>query len=216
MMNFKITQAKNEDDWNFFYKLSYETLKLLRKSMYDQLVNGNPNKSDDELLAANKKEMEEYCDFEDPKSRVFIATEDSGVRCGYLWMSERNSEDTWDFRKPQWIYDIVVDPKFRGNGLGKMLMEKAEEFAQEMNRDIGLFVHEDNTSAINLYKKEDYFVKCIPMSKKVSEEISLLGIEGLQTVTRILNRLGLPLDNGLNDSIGGYILRSTYRSMRLS
>jgi len=177
-MNFKIAQAENEEDWDFFFDLSFETLKILRKSWYDKLVSDNPNGLEEELLAAHRKEMEEFSDFKDPKTRVFIATSDGGQRCGYLWMGERNSEDAWDFQKPQWIYDIVVDPKFQGNGLGKMLMVKAEEFAREMNRDIGLFVHEDNTSAINLYKKENYFIKCIPMSKKISEEVSQKTIEG--------------------------------------
>ncbi len=170
-MHFLIKPIENEEDWSFFYELSYQTLKSLRKSFYEQLVNDNPGKSDVDLLAAHRKEMEEYANFDNPRTRVFIAANDAGQNCGYLWMGERNSEDYWDFQKPQWIYDIVVDPRFRGHGLGKMLMKKAEEFAQEMHRDIGLFVHEDNTAAINLYKKEDYFVKCIPMSKKVAEEI---------------------------------------------
>jgi ribosomal protein S18 acetylase RimI-like enzyme len=177
-MNFTITQAESDEDWDFFFDLSYKTLKILRKSFYDQLVKDNPGKSDDELLEANRKEMEEYADFQNPKTRVFVATNDDGFYCGYLWMGERNSEDTWDFQRPQWIYDIVVHPEFQGNGLGKMLMEKAAEFAKEMNRDIGLFVHEDNKPAINLYKKMNYFVKCTPMSKNVSKNVSALKIDG--------------------------------------
>jgi ribosomal protein S18 acetylase RimI-like enzyme len=196
-MNFTIAQADNDEDWGFFFDLSYKTLKILRKSFYDQLVKNNPGKSEAELLEVNKKEMEDYAKFHDPKTRVYIATNDDGYYCGYLWMGERNSEDTWDFQRPQWIYDIVVHPEFQGKGLGKMLMEKAEEFAKEMQRDIGLFVHENNKAAINLYKKENYFVKCIPMSKKVSENVSALTIDGYSIKesedndTSVIRQLGL-------------------------
>lgn len=40
--------------------------------------------------------MNDYFDFSNPKSKVFIAELDNGVRCGYLWMGTRNSRDAWD------------------------------------------------------------------------------------------------------------------------
>ena len=58
-MAFFIKQADKEGDWDFFFDLSFKTLKALRKSHYDQLVKDNPDKSDNELLAAHRKEMEE-------------------------------------------------------------------------------------------------------------------------------------------------------------
>jgi len=177
-MNFIVNRAEHEEDWNFFYSLSFETLKVHRKPNYDQLVNSNPDKSDSELLAAHRKALKEYFDFESPQARVFIAVNDDGTRCGYLWMGERSNADYWDFQKPQWIYDIVVDPRFQRNGLGKILLREAEKFALEMHRDLGLNVYEENTSAINLYRKEGYLIKCIPMSKKLPEEVSEEIIDG--------------------------------------
>jgi len=168
-MRSSIRQAENEKDWDFFFNLSFETLKLLRKSNYDQLVSENPGKSDAELLMAHRKEVEDYADFSDPKSKVFIAENDAGEYIGYLWMGERKAIDCWDFQKPQWIFDVVVLPKFRGNGLGRLLMQQAEKFAVQQNRNLGLLVHEDNKSAINLYKSEGYLVKNIPMSLKLGE-----------------------------------------------
>ncbi|MGY5853378.1 MAG: hypothetical protein RTU92_07435 [Candidatus Thorarchaeota archaeon] len=96
-----IRVAEGEEDWNFFFRLSFDTLKALRKTFYDQLVENNLGKSDDELLEAHRKEMEEYSDFKSPSVRVFIAESSDGTRCGYLWMGLRNSEDYWDFQKPQ-------------------------------------------------------------------------------------------------------------------
>ena len=199
MMEFSIRQAETDADWDFFFSLSFETLKSIanRRPMYNQLLETNPGKSDTELLEASRKELEEYTDFSDPKSRVFIAISDTGEYSGYLWMGERNSMDHWDFQKPQWIYDIVVSPKFRGNGLGKLLMRKSEEFACQQNRNLGLFVHEDNKSAINLYKSEGYLIKNIPMSRKLVEELAEPKIEGFsvregtrEDITSI-NELGL-------------------------
>ena len=147
-MNFNVRRSQNEEDMDFFFKLSFETLKTHRKNIYDKLVEDNPGKSDDEMLEVHRKENEEYFDFSAPTARVFITERIDGKRYGYLWSGIRNSEDPWDIQTPLWIYDIVVTPEFQGNGLGKQLMQKAEEFVLELNRNIGLFVHSDNESAV--------------------------------------------------------------------
>ncbi len=72
-----------EEDWDFFFSLSFETLKLLRKSSYDRLVSDNPDKSDNELFGAHRKEMEEFSDFESSTTRVFIVLNDDEYG-GYL------------------------------------------------------------------------------------------------------------------------------------
>ena len=164
-MKFQIKRAEDNEDWDFFYKLGFEMLKTLRRFIYDPMVANNPNASEEELLKIHRKETEEYFDFSKPDSRVFIAKTDGGVRCGYLWMGGRNSRDAWDAENPQWIYDIVVDPTFRGHGLGRKLMQKGEEFARELNLNLGLFVHSDNNPAIALYEKMGYKIKQVPISR---------------------------------------------------
>jgi len=170
-MSFHVVIAETEEDWDFFFKLSYETLKTLRKNMHEKLVEENPRKSDEELQKLSRKEMEDYFDFNDSTSRVFIVKQEEDMSCGYLWMGLRNSSDPWDVHKPQWIYDIVVVPEFQRNGLGKMLMITAEDFSRELDLNIGLFVHADNESALSLYKKIGYNVKTIPISKRLNQEI---------------------------------------------
>jgi len=166
-MKFKIRKADTGADWDFFFKLGFETAKVLRKFVLDPFMKDNPDASDEEIARLYRKETEEYFDFSKPDARVFIAKTDNGIPCGYLWMGGRNSKDVWDTESPQWIYDIVVDPAFRGHGLGRKLMQKAEEFARELNLNLGLFVHSDNTPAIALYEKMDYKIKQIPISKKL-------------------------------------------------
>lgn len=167
IMKFQIQRAETDEDWDFFFKLGFEMLKVLRRFMYDPLVEKNPDASEKELLNFHRKETEEYFDFSKPDARVFIAKTDDDVPCGYLWMGGRNSKDVWDTENPQWIYDIVVDPAFRGHGLGNKLMQKGEDFAREMNLNLGLFVHSDNAPAIALYEKLEYRIKQVPISKKL-------------------------------------------------
>ena len=166
-------QTQSKEDMDFFFKLGFETLKTLRKSVYDKLVEDNPGKSEDEMFEIYRKENEEYFDFSAPTARVFIAEQDDGKRCGYLWMGMRKSQDSWDIQTPLWIYDIVVTPESQGNGLGRQLMKKAEEFAFELNHNIGLFVHSDNESAIALYEKTGYRMKIVPISKRVDQDYSV-------------------------------------------
>ena len=164
-MEFQIKWAENDEDWDFFYKLGFEMLKTLRRFIYDPMVEKNPDASEEELLEIHRKETEGYFDFTKSDARVFIAKNDDGVRCGYLWIGGRNSKDAWDTEDPQWVYDIVVDPTFRGHGLGIKLMQKGEEFASELNLNLGLFVHSDNTPAIALYEKMGYQIKQVPVSR---------------------------------------------------
>ncbi|MFX1367234.1 MAG: GNAT family N-acetyltransferase [Promethearchaeota archaeon] len=175
-MTFAVRTAQGKDDMDFFFKLGFETLKTLRESYYNRLLEDNPGKSDDELLLAYRKENEDYCDFNSPETRVFIAEAKDRVRCGYLWTGKRNSRDPWDLQEPQWIYDIVVVPAFQGQGLGKKLMAKAEEFAIERNRNIGLFVHADNSRALALYERTGYLVRVVPISRKLDAEESESGL----------------------------------------
>ena len=181
-MSFKVRESQSEEDMDFFFKLGFETLKTNRKSIYDKLVVDNTGKSDDELYEIFRKENEEYFDFSAPNARVFIAEHDDGRRCGYLWMGMRNSEDPWDMQTPLWIYDIVVTPEFRGYGLGVQLMLKAEEYARELDLNIGLFVHSDNESAIALYKKTGYAVKVVPISRRLDQGYSVPQVSSQFTI----------------------------------
>lgn len=162
----EIHEKSSDEDMSFFLRLSYWALKTLRKPTFEQIMKDHPDATDEEANEICAKETTEYMDFTDPKVKVFIASID-GERCGYLWIAPRNSEDSWDLERPQWIYDIVVDPSFQGRGIGRMLMRRGEEYAVGLPCNIGLFVHSDNARAVALYEKMEYTIKAIPVSKKV-------------------------------------------------
>ena len=51
-----------------------------------------------------------------------------------------------------YIYRLYIDEEYRNLGIGEIVLNKLEEIAKEMNRDLELDVYGDNP-AINLYKK---------------------------------------------------------------
>ncbi len=56
-----------------------------------------------------------------------------------------------------YIHDLIVNPVYRGNGLGKALMKKLEEISIERGYcKITLEVREDNAVAQNLYRSLGY------------------------------------------------------------
>ncbi|MET2984406.1 GNAT family N-acetyltransferase [Aureibaculum conchae] len=56
-----------------------------------------------------------------------------------------------------WVEDVVVDPNYRGKGLGRKLMNKLLEKGKEMGlSEILLFSNEKRQAAISLYKSLDF------------------------------------------------------------
>ena len=54
------------------------------------------------------------------------------------------------------IWDLVVDPEFRGKGIGESLMKFAEKRAEKRHQYITLAVMEGNVPAMRLYEKLGY------------------------------------------------------------
>lgn len=50
------------------------------------------------------------------------------------------------------IYDLGVDANWRGKGIGRALVEKAQEAAMEIGAEMFVDAHEDNPAAMSLYK----------------------------------------------------------------
>ncbi|NPB06006.1 MAG: GNAT family N-acetyltransferase [Aquificae bacterium] len=55
------------------------------------------------------------------------------------------------------VHELVVDPSYRGRGLGKMLLKKALEYFKSKGLDEAeLWVGDENERAISLYRKEGF------------------------------------------------------------
>ena len=76
-----------------------------------------------------------------------------GERAGVVWVSER-----WPTQA--WVYDVEVDPAFRGRGLGAAAMVHAARWTRERGMPwLGLNVFGPNTHARSLYERLGYVVE---------------------------------------------------------
>lgn len=96
---------------------------------------------------------------------VFNIVDETDTAVGYLWVGRDNSDDPTAW----WIWDIVVDPAFRGRGLGREGMRLAEEYARSQGAaTLGLNVFGFNTTARGLYESLGYETTSVKMRKQLS------------------------------------------------
>jgi ribosomal protein S18 acetylase RimI-like enzyme len=100
--------------------------------------------------------------FETPRQLVFrILTGDEAV--GWLWLGVPYSD-----RDPlmAWVFDIEVDPAYRGRGYGREAMVLAEREARSAGMtSLGLNVHGQNKVARSLYESLGYDTTALQMKK---------------------------------------------------
>ncbi len=107
-------------------------------------------------LSPDKKQVELSLVFNE-KNQVTVAycqTEQTvigiALMCNYSVISGKKA----------WIEDVVVDENYRGNGIGKKLIEKLLDEAVKKELDeVLLFTEDHRTPAINLYKKLGFKLK---------------------------------------------------------
>ncbi len=93
--------------------------------------------------------------------RIKVA-EDGGTVVGYIWFKVIRSA-TGVFGR---IEHIFVDESWRGKGLGKMLMETAEEYFRKRGvKKVKLTVTTANRKAIKLYSEMGYETRRYKMEK---------------------------------------------------
>ena len=83
---------------------------------------------------------------------------------GMIWLKAQLDRAV----KSGFIFDVMVDEKFRGKGYGKQLMLLIEEKVRELDlKSIGLHVFAYNQVARNLYESLGYEVSSLNMIKKL-------------------------------------------------
>jgi ribosomal protein S18 acetylase RimI-like enzyme len=95
-----------------------------------------------------------------------FALEVEGKRVGQLWLAER----TMDGRQVMYVYNVEVDERHRGVGLGRaaMLLAEAQALARGINR-IELNVFGGNAVALGLYRSLGYVERAISMAKDLGD-----------------------------------------------
>jgi ribosomal protein S18 acetylase RimI-like enzyme len=99
-------------------------------------------------------------------NEVFIAEDEEYRYVGHLIVGQNKgmiSELSFGY-----VYDVFVEEEFRGKGVGKLLLEKAEDYCRKSGYSrIALSVSATNTTAINLYCRTGYQPERIDMAKEI-------------------------------------------------
>lgn len=90
---------------------------------------------------------------------------EDGVIIGALWFAP----DRGPGRSTIFIWDIGIDPAFRGHGYGRATLAALEPIARELGySEIGLHVFGDNEVARNLYRSAGYAETDVSMVKRLT------------------------------------------------
>jgi ribosomal protein S18 acetylase RimI-like enzyme len=88
----------------------------------------------------------------EPGSAIFIAEDETGKRAGFLHLQTQT--DYFKGEKVAYISDLAVDSSFEGQGIGRILLDKAEEWARaEGCHLLSLYVFSNNSRARKIYEK---------------------------------------------------------------
>jgi GNAT superfamily N-acetyltransferase len=100
------------------------------------------------------------------RSWLFRVLTDDGDAAGWLWLGPDPSRADAAF-----IYDVIIDERRQGQGLGRATMQAAEEFARAAGLTrLALNVFGWNHRAENLYRSLGYGVDSTTMSKSLVEQ----------------------------------------------
>lgn len=105
----------------------------------------------------------------EPGSAIFIAEDEDGRRAGFIHLQTQidyfNGEDSG------YISDLAVAKAFEGQGVGRALMNTAEEWARERGYELlTLYVFASNTRAQQLYEKNGFQQDVIKYAKVIRTE----------------------------------------------
>jgi ribosomal protein S18 acetylase RimI-like enzyme len=99
-------------------------------------------------------------------SEIRIAEDENSNFTGYLFVGE--SKNAMTGKSFGFIYDIFVKEELRGKGIGKMLIEKAEDYCRQKGYSrLSLMVSADNQAALKLYASTGFKKDQIYMGKEV-------------------------------------------------
>jgi ribosomal protein S18 acetylase RimI-like enzyme len=117
----------------------------------------------DRNIERNRKEL--FSGDEPVEGQYFFDVLNDGTIVGSLWLADKKNSQAKDW----YIYDIVVNEDFRGQGLGRLTMQAAEGFVKSHGGlRMGLNVFGPNTVARALYESMSYQVMAVSMFKDFS------------------------------------------------
>lgn len=102
-------------------------------------------------------------------NEAFIAKTDEGTPAGFVWVAKTHNDFTGQL-EASLLNQYVAEP-YRSQGLGRRLMQTAEEWARQQGLPrISLSVGAHNTLAQRLYETLGYQVDMLRMTKKLDTQ----------------------------------------------
>jgi len=94
--------------------------------------------------------------FNEENNAIFVAKENEKI-IGYIYIQIISTDDGPMINKEALLDGLYVEPEYRGKGVAKDLISKAEIWAKNNNvKYLYINVLEENAAALNLYKKLNY------------------------------------------------------------
>jgi ribosomal protein S18 acetylase RimI-like enzyme len=102
-------------------------------------------------------------------TKAFMAKTDDGTPAGFVWVAKNHNDFTGQL-EASLLNQYVAEP-YRGQGLGRRLMETAEEWARQQGLPrISLSVGAHNELAQRLYETLGYEVDMLRMTKNLDTQ----------------------------------------------
>ena len=103
--------------------------------------------------------------------KIYLEIENNtvnGLIIGVVEEKDDIDKLTNDCAKTGSVIELIVKNNIRGNGIGKNLLEKLEEYFKSINcKRINIEVFGPNKKGLNFYEKNDYVVRDYVVSKKL-------------------------------------------------
>lgn len=103
--------------------------------------------------------------------KVYLAIENDlivGLIMGIVEKKDDIDKLTNDCAKTGSVIELIVKSNIRGNGIGKLLLEKIEEYFKNIDcKRINIEVFGPNKKGLNFYEKNGYIPRDIIVSKKI-------------------------------------------------
>ena len=119
-----------------------------------------------ETLAGIREDIARHLRDLPPGSHLFVAENDDAERCGFLHL--QTQKDFFTGALNCHISDIVVAPEFDGRGVGRALLDYADNWAKRHRcRFVTLAVFPGNERARSVYERSGFGVELLRMAKPV-------------------------------------------------
>lgn len=122
--------------------------------------------SDAELRSSALEDYQRFHFKAEKPEAALIALDPSGERAGFVWVTMQMPVRDEEGRA--WLLEVDIVPRFRGRGLSKTLVARAEEWAREHGaRELWLNVGSGNRKALGLYESMGFELESMHLFKKI-------------------------------------------------